>query len=148
MSAANSRERLCGARGSPFGLVIIDEVSSVLKILYISSTVKQRLEAIGSLINALCGATGVVAVDADVNANAIELIRQCRPVTETSMLYRTPAGARTSPFENVCIARKAALIDALRGSDVLKHNPLIREIDYPFSGRRIHAVGPIRPRVT
>lgn len=39
-------------------------------------------------------------------------------------------------------------IDALRGSDVLKHNPLIREIDCPFSGRRIHAVGPIRPRVT
>jgi glutaconate CoA-transferase, subunit A len=39
-------------------------------------------------------------------------------------------------------------IDALRGSDVLKHNPLLREIDCPFSGRRIHAVGPIRPRVT
>tara|TARA_R110002124_G_scaffold138974_4_gene303090 strand:+ start:1520 stop:2467 length:948 start_codon:yes stop_codon:yes gene_type:complete len=39
-------------------------------------------------------------------------------------------------------------IDALRGSDVLKHNPLIREIDCPFTGRRIHAVGPIRPRVT
>tara|TARA_E500000318_G_scaffold86349_1_gene82750 strand:- start:2072 stop:3010 length:939 start_codon:yes stop_codon:yes gene_type:complete len=39
-------------------------------------------------------------------------------------------------------------IDALRGSDVLKHNPLIREIECPFSGRRIHAVGPIRPRVT
>jgi glutaconate CoA-transferase subunit A len=39
-------------------------------------------------------------------------------------------------------------IDALRGSDVLKHNPLLQEIDCPFSGRRIHAVGPIRPRVT
>ncbi|HIC66765.1 MAG TPA: glutaconate CoA-transferase, partial [Paracoccus sp.] len=39
-------------------------------------------------------------------------------------------------------------IDALRGSDVLKHNPLLHEIDCPFSGRRIHAVGPIRPRVT
>ncbi|MBC7132879.1 MAG: glutaconate CoA-transferase [Roseovarius sp.] len=39
-------------------------------------------------------------------------------------------------------------IDALRGSDVLRHNPLLREIDCPFTGRRIHAVGPIRPRVT
>lgn len=39
-------------------------------------------------------------------------------------------------------------IDALRGSDVLKHNPLLREIGCPFTGRRIHAVGPIRPRVT
>ncbi|MAU51788.1 MAG: glutaconate CoA-transferase [Roseovarius sp.] len=39
-------------------------------------------------------------------------------------------------------------VDALRGSDVLKYNPLLREIDCPFSGRRIHAVGPIRPSVT
>ena len=39
-------------------------------------------------------------------------------------------------------------IDALRGSDVLRHNPLLRQIDCPFTGRRIHAVGPIRPRVT
>ena len=58
-------------------------------------------------------ADDVVAVDADVNDNVINVIQRCRPVTETSMLYRTPAGARTSPFENVRVKHKGALIDAL-----------------------------------
>jgi len=39
-------------------------------------------------------------------------------------------------------------IAALKGSDVLKHNPFLREITCPFTGDQIHAVPPIRPSVT
>jgi len=39
-------------------------------------------------------------------------------------------------------------IGALKGSDVLKHNPLITPFDCPLTGQPLHAVAPIRPAVT
>ncbi|WP_456390632.1 CoA transferase subunit A [Profundibacter sp.] len=39
-------------------------------------------------------------------------------------------------------------IAALKGSDVLKHNPLIKPFDCPLTGQPLYAVPPIRPRVT
>ncbi len=39
-------------------------------------------------------------------------------------------------------------IAALKGSDVLKHNPLITPFDCPLTGQPLYAARPIRPRVT
>ncbi|MFP5511334.1 MAG: CoA-transferase, partial [Alphaproteobacteria bacterium] len=54
--------------------------------------------------------------------------------------------ARNLSFRLGALGAEVGVLYGTRASP--SRNPLIREIDCPFSGRRIHAVGPIRPRVT
>jgi len=83
-----------------------------------------------TLENRLCPNFRMAVESQQVKAHALDAL---------TIVGGLMASAHGVPFQPIA---------ALKGSDVLKHNPLITPFDCPLTGQPLYAVPPIRPRVT
>lgn len=83
-----------------------------------------------TLENRLCPNFRAAVEEGRVRAHALDAL---------TVVGGLMAAAHGVPFQPIA---------ALKGSDVLDHNPLLTAITCPLTGEAIHAVAPIRPRVT